>query len=104
MELNSQLVRLNRGIRHETLAKLQWSKMQGVARRKLRGEKSKLRKLEQTWAKRDGKQKADWLKKLASEHVDFDLWRADNVGQESKTYQKWRATQRIRGDQEAATQ
>lgn len=104
MELNSQLVRLNRAIKHETLARTKWSKMKDVAHKKLRGEKLKLRKLEQTWAKRDGKQKADWLKKLASEHVDFDLWRADNVGQESKTYQKWKATQRVRSDQEQATQ
>jgi len=104
MNINAQLLRLNKAIKHESLASAKWRRLRSRAANRLRTTKRKLKKLEYQFVKRDGKRRADWLKKLASEHVDFNLWRADHAGQESKSYLEWKMTKKAKQSETEAAQ
>jgi len=95
MALNEQLDRLDKAILHEKTAAARWKISRGTATAKLRKLRQKQVTMQVEYVKGDAKARARLLKKIARQHVDFNMWRASHTGPENADYLAWKKTQSV---------
>jgi len=95
IESQTQLKRLDAAIAHEDKAGSAWLVKQHMAAGMLAKFQAKQLKLQKSYVVQDAKLREKWLKKIAREHVDFNLWRASHTGPENESYLRWKQTQKV---------